>query len=308
MMSSQSNEDFPLALAAAIATMEAPKKDDDSSTVTEEERAPKRSKTANENPGEETPNESSKSNDNPQDDDEDTFDTLLAAWKHEESPEIKIQAFKVLMEHCTKELEWLIRTGIESSQLCASLESQVGQLQHELQAKEDQLKSLGEIKADQAKTIQVREQEHTAMDSFSLTIPHSLQNLINSQSNHQTQILEQASTITVCSNLRAELNHVVSDRDQGAAKLAEMQRTTELLQNEIRELKLRLSRMSNEKMRIEREYQSTQRLYKSQSNNEKVDFDYYKRKVSELNGRVQSLQIALNEKDRQLGELRGKEF
>jgi prefoldin subunit 5 len=35
-----------------------------------------------------------------------------------------------------------------------------------------------------------------------------------------------------------------------------------------------------------------------------VDADYYKRKSTELNNRVQSLQIALSEKDRQLTELR----
>jgi hypothetical protein len=59
-------------------------------------------------------------------------------------------------------------------------------------------------------------------------------------------------------------------------------------------------------MKIEREYHSTQRLNLSQANNERVDADYYKRKAAELNNRVQSLQIALGEKDRQLIELRNE--
>lgn len=134
-----------------------------------------------------------------------------------------------------------------------------------------------------------------------------LQSLINSQTTHQASIIQQAESVTILTNLRAELSVVTFERDQGSALLAEHRRTIDLLQQDVRDFKIKLNRMMQEKMKIEREYQSTQRLnYLSQSssNDRVIDSDYYKRKSAELNNRVQSLQISLSEKDRQLNELR----
>jgi predicted RNase H-like nuclease (RuvC/YqgF family) len=131
-----------------------------------------------------------------------------------------------------------------------------------------------------------------------------MQSLINAQSTHQATILQQAESVTIRSQLRAELNAAIHQRDEGLALAAEHRRTIDLLQQDLRDLKIKLSRATQEKMKIEREYQSTQRLNLSQANNERMDADYYKRKSTELNNRVQSLQIALSEKDRQLTELR----
>lgn len=126
----------------------------DSSTTEIAERASKRPKAGNENGNGES-GEGKISNDNKLNA-AGKFDDLLAAWKREESPEIKIKAFQALMKHCGKELEWLIGAGIEASQLCSSLDSQVGQLQQEVKVKDEQLKALAKIKDDQSKTIQVR--------------------------------------------------------------------------------------------------------------------------------------------------------
>jgi chromosome segregation ATPase len=103
--------------------------------------------------------------------------------------------------------------------------------------------------------------------------------------------------------LRAELNLMHSKRDEVVANCEEYKRTTILLEEELRQVKAKLSRVAQEKIKLERDQRVTMSLAKSLDSHSHSDTEYYKRKVSELTGHVQGLNSIISEKNRQLKEL-----
>jgi hypothetical protein len=93
-------------------------------------------------------------------------------------------------------------------------------------------------------------------------------------------------------------------RDEAVADAEQHKRKAVLLQEELREKKIRLSRVTQEKMKLQRDSRSAATLAKSlDSHHHMSDLDYYKRKVSELSGQVQGQNAVIAEKGRQIKEL-----
>jgi outer membrane murein-binding lipoprotein Lpp len=104
--------------------------------------------------------------------------------------------------------------------------------------------------------------------------------------------------------LRAELSVVVSQRDEALGFAEESKRKACLFQEELHHVKTKLSRVTQDKIKMERDQRATMSLAKSLDSQGPVDSDYYKRKVSELSSNVQSLNAILVEKNRHLDEMR----
>jgi predicted RNase H-like nuclease (RuvC/YqgF family) len=110
--------------------------------------------------------------------------------------------------------------------------------------------------------------------------------------------------------LRAELSVMVAQRDEATSHAQQQQHTVVLLQEQIQDFKMKLSRMTQQKIQFERDClrqaQSSAAMTTSSSaahRSNALDSDYYPRKVQELHGRVQSLQAVVAEKNRQIEEL-----
>lgn len=106
--------------------------------------------------------------------------------------------------------------------------------------------------------------------------------------------------------LRAELNVATTKYNEEQGQSEGHKRRVTLIQEELHDVKIKLSRVTQEKIRMERDQRASLSLSKSLDNPgiTAADLDFYKRKVSELNGNVQGLNAVVAEKNRQIDEMR----
>lgn len=96
-------------------------------------------------------------------------------------------------------------------------------------------------------------------------------------------------------------------RDEAQGSAIESKHKVTLLQDELHEKKIKLARVTQEKMKMDRDQRVALSIAKSLDNSAATaDVEYYKRKVSELSGNLQSIYNTLAEKDRQLENLRSQ--
>ena len=79
--------------------------------------------------------------------------------------------------------------------------------------------------------------------------------------------------------MRADLLHMTSQRDEALGNLAECQRRCKLVEDELSQTKIKLCKVQQEKVQVERDQRATLSLAKSLQGNVHSDIDYYKRKV-----------------------------
>ena len=97
---------------------------------------------------------------------------------------------------------------------------------------------------------------------------------------------------------------MVSKKDEAHSSAEEHKRKSALLEEELRQVKMKLSRVTQEKIKMERDQRATMFLAKSLDSHVSSDVDYYKRKVTELNGHLQGMNAVLAEKNRQIEDMR----
>ena len=133
-----------------------------------------------------------------------------------------------------------------------------------------------------------------------------LQNLLRALESSRTEAREKSRTAASEAGLRGELSFMTSQRDEALGTAEESKRMASLLQEELRQTKTKLARVTQEKVKLERDQRATMSLARSLDNQQgnAYDVDYYKRKVSELSGHVQSMNAVIAEKNRQLDEMR----
>lgn len=128
------------------------------------------------------------------------------------------------------------------------------------------------------------------------------QNLLRALEASRAEARENARAAVSEAGLRAELSFMTSQRDEALAQAEESKRKASLLQEELRVCKTKLSRATQEKLKMERDQRATLSLAKS-LDSQGPDVDYYKRKVSELSSNVQSKNAVIAEKSRQIDEM-----
>lgn len=115
----------------------------------------------------------------------------------------------------------------------------------------------------------------------------------------------QSSRSTVAeATLRLELTAATEQKNQALAQAATAQRRAVRLEDEKQQIKAKLQRVTNEKFKLDRERQAQQHLAKNLDQQSASDVAFYKRRVTELTGQVQSLNAANLEKDRTMQDLR----
>jgi outer membrane murein-binding lipoprotein Lpp len=97
---------------------------------------------------------------------------------------------------------------------------------------------------------------------------------------------------------------MLSKRDEAFGNAAEFKRKATLLDQELHQVKTKLSRVTQDKIKMERDQRATMSLAKSLDIHISSDVDFYKRKVTELNSHVQGLNGVIAEKNRHIDEMR----
>jgi outer membrane murein-binding lipoprotein Lpp len=97
---------------------------------------------------------------------------------------------------------------------------------------------------------------------------------------------------------------MLSKRDEACGSAEESKRKATLLDEELRQVKTKLARVTQEKIKMERDQRATMSLAKSMDSHVSSDVDFYKRKVSELTSHVQGLNAVIAEKNRHIDEMR----
>lgn len=118
----------------------------------------------------------------------------------------------------------------------------------------------------------------------------------------KTETRDVSQTAVTIAHLRAELSHAQGQHKESFLQAQEYQRKNELLQQELQNVKLLLSKTTQAKMQLERDRRAQMALSKSMETSS--DLEYYKLKCQQLSGHVQNLNAVVGEKNRQIEQLR----
>ena len=144
------------------------------------------------------------------------------------------------------------------------------------------------------------------------------QNLLRASVTAQENVHDTNQYIITEAKLRAELCTINTKYGETFRQAEEYKHKSTLLQDEIRDLRVKLSRVNHEKVRLERDQRATKLSILSGFETNKVvslsssatklnnvtEMENQKRKIDELNGRIQGMNAVMADKDRQLEELR----
>ncbi len=106
--------------------------------------------------------------------------------------------------------------------------------------------------------------------------------------------------------LRTNISSLRDERDNALVELSDYRRKQSLLEEELRMTKANLSRITHEKIGMERDSRAAIFLARSLDNNNSNDMNYYKRKVGELSDKLQSQQDVVMKLNNTIAELRGQ--
>lgn len=95
--------------------------------------------------------------------------------------------------------------------------------------------------------------------------------------------------VQVEARLRADLSMLRAERNDALAEAAESKRKAELLEEEVRTTKTKLSRLVQEKIKMERDSRAAISLARSLDSHASSDCDFYRRKV-----RCQKVKYGMN--------------
>ena len=116
----------------------------------------------------------------------------------------------------------------------------------------------------------------------------------SSKSDHR----DSARSAQVEARLRTDINSLRDERDQALTELHDYRRKQSLLEEELRLVKSKLTRVTQDKNAMERDSRAAISLARSLDNNNSNDMAYYKRKVSELSDTI-------SKQNNTIAELRG---
>jgi hypothetical protein len=137
-----------------------------------------------------------------------------------------------------------------------------------------------------------------------------LQNLLKAVGTSAEETKDASQSKLLEAKMRADLLHVISERD--AAKKISMvaQRSVDLLEGNVENLKKEKAKLQHDKLRLEREVRAARALADGlsssllKSDHHQDDLEYYKRRSSDLEAHIQGMTALMAEKNQELQELR----
>lgn len=130
----------------------------------------------------------------------------------------------------------------------------------------------------------------------------SLSNLLRAVEASKTSARDASRTAHIEARLRGEVSSLRSEKDKARGEYAESKRRVVFLEEEVRLLKSRVVKLTQEKVRVERDSRAALSLARSMDSHAASDVDYYKRKVSDLNDHLHSKNAVISELRHQVNE------
>ena len=149
----------------------------------------------------------------------------------------------------------------------------------------------------------------THLDISLLTIEILLpehQSLLRAVESSKAEVRDTSRSAQVEARLRTNISSLRDERDKALVELSDCRRKQSLLEEELRTTKANLSRITQEKISMERDSRAAIFLARSLDNNNSNDMNYYKRKVGELSDKLQSQQDLILKHNNTIVELRGQ--
>lgn len=201
-------------------------------------------------------NDNKRARDNDENHDEqDVTKKLKQVWEGNNDKDEAVVATLALVN---KEIESLIRSGLQAYHGWESAKRDLSQAKEELQAKDRELRRL-----------QASEEQSRA------TITNLLKTVEMTKSNAR----DASRVIQVEARLRADLSHLRAERNEALAEAAQAKRKAELLEEDLRTTKAKHSKVVQEKIKMERDSRAAINLARSLDTHASSDCDFYKRKV-----------------------------
>lgn len=132
------------------------------------------------------------------------------------------------------------------------------------------------------------------------------QSLLRAVGSSKAEARDNSRSAQVEARLRTNISSFRDERDNALIELSDYRRKQSLLEEELRMTKANLSRITQEKIGMERDSRAAIFLARSLDNNNSNDMNYYKRKVGELSGKLQSQQDVIMKLNNTIAELRGQ--
>jgi hypothetical protein len=213
-----------------------------------------------------------------------------------------------------QQVDSLLQFGVDACHSLERVQDDYNRLEDASKIKDVELRRLRQAEEQAQATIKVspsRELTNYFAQSFFsrlLTYLHFLpclyQNLMQTVETSRTNARQLARSFVTEASIRADLVKETELKNEALASAAEYQRKAARLDEDVHQLKAKCTRVSQEKLKLERDQRAAASLARSLDQHAATDVDYYKRKVTELNGQVQSVHALLIDKSRQMDEMR----
>ncbi|GFH57665.1 hypothetical protein CTEN210_14141 [Chaetoceros tenuissimus] len=125
------------------------------------------------------------------------------------------------------------------------------------------------------------------------TLRVSMSNLLKAVEASKANARDACRAAQLEAQLRGENANIRSQRDEAIGQKMETERKTQLLNEENRLLKARVARLTQDKIKMEREARASMSLARSLDSHAASDVEYYKRKVADLNDTVHHKNVAI---------------
>lgn len=181
------------------------------------------------------------------------------------------------------EIESLIKTGIQAF--------------HDRDATQRELNVVKEHAENRQKEIgRLTESERQSRETIT--------NLLRAVETAKSDARSSSRHIQVETRLRGEVTALRTERDAALASAAESKRRATLAEEEVRTTRTKLTRLQQEKNRIERDSRAALSLAKSLDSHSTSDAGYYKRQIADLNERINVANATIQEQKIEMAGLR----
>ena len=119
----------------------------------------------------------------------------------------------------------------------------------------------------------------------------------------KTEARQSSQTTVAEATLRMELAQAQQAKNDAVATATLHQRKAGRLEEQTSQLKAKLTRVTQEKFKLEREQRAAVTMARNLDQHATVDVEFYKRKVTELTGQVQSMNGIILEKNRMMEDM-----
>eukprot|EP00547_Thalassionema_nitzschioides_P003421 CAMPEP_0194201048 /NCGR_PEP_ID=MMETSP0156-20130528/1429_1 /TAXON_ID=33649 /ORGANISM="Thalassionema nitzschioides, Strain L26-B" /LENGTH=309 /DNA_ID=CAMNT_0038926149 /DNA_START=52 /DNA_END=981 /DNA_ORIENTATION=- len=187
------------------------------------------------------------------------------------------------MRFLSSRIESLIQEGLRAFHDCESAKRELTLAKEEINQKQRDVQRLRSCEEASQKTIS---------------------NLLRAVEKSKNVTRESSRSVQVEAKLRSTLSSLRTERDDALGLVASLKRKNGSLEEDIRVNRLKISRLDQEKIKIQRDSRAAMSFAKSLGSETSSDIDFYKRKISDLENQLSSQHVLAAEQNAEIDDMR----